>query len=29
MATINSDKLLNDVESALKDGGVDSAKEVS
>ena len=28
MATINSDKLLNDVESALKDGGVDSAKEV-
>ena len=28
MATINSDKLLNAVESALKDGGVDSAKEV-
>ena len=28
MATINSDKLLNDVESALKDGGIDSAKEV-
>ena len=28
MATINSDKLLNDVESALKDGGIDSAKDV-
>ena len=28
MATINSDKLLSDVESALKDGGIDSAKEV-
>ena len=28
MATINSDKLLNDVESALKSGGVDAAKDV-
>ena len=28
MATINSDKLLNDVEGALKSGGIDAAKEV-
>ena len=28
MATINSDKLLNDVEGALDSGGIDAAKEV-
>ena len=28
MATTDTDKLLNDVESALKSGGVDAAKEV-
>ena len=28
MATINSDKLLNDVEGALNSGGIDAAKEV-
>ena len=29
MATTDTDKLLNDVESALNNGGVDAAKEVS
>jgi biopolymer transport protein ExbB len=28
MATTDTDKLLNDVENALKNGGVDSAKEI-
>ena len=28
MATINSEKLLNDVEGALNNGGIDAAKEV-